>query len=405
MPQVNSPRSPKRCSPPSQSSRAQSSQPIQPLKIPPFGARIAAPPVSPLVPPAPCPQDTASNKQIVDRPVRSTASSVRPMPSSPTKPFRLNRATMRQLLQQTIRQAVQRSIRQQHKLWVWSLIGLVAVAGILGGVGTSAMLWLSSLPPLPNCNEVTTRSLDGQRLFCAQEVANSGKFQDLLTGINLLKDGSPDQPLKPEAQRLIAQWSTEILAIAQQKINHNDLKGAVATARQVPASSPAYAEVQTAIAQWQAQWQKGEAIIKIAQNAIQQKNWTEASKQVLMLGELEPAYWRLQRADALSRQILDGKQAQQVLLKAQKLEVQKVAQSGQPQVGESTNGAIDEQVAKSTRSSTEEALSLRNSQPIEVEPTAPAFSSQTSLEVSPTDATQERSFEGYYDQRYFENSY
>lgn len=104
-----------------------------------------------------------------------------------------------------------------------------------------------------------------------------------------------------------------------------------------------------------------------------------------MLSKLEPAYWRLQGADALLRQILDGKQAQQFLLKTQELEVQKVEQRGQPQVGE-INEAIDERASESTGSSTEEASSLNNSQPAEVKPTAPdtAFSSQTSLEGSPT---------------------
>ncbi|MBW4517395.1 MAG: hypothetical protein KME11_19495 [Timaviella obliquedivisa GSE-PSE-MK23-08B] len=122
----------------------------------------------------------------------------------------------------------------------------------------------------------------------------------------------------------------------------NDLKGAVALARQVPSSSPAYTEAQTAIAHWQAQWQKGEAAIKIARKAIQQKNWTQASQQMGVLGELEPVYWRLQRADKLSRQILNGKQVQQALLKEQKLEAQKVAQSGQSHEGDGAIGAIAE---------------------------------------------------------------
>ena len=435
MQQVNSPRSPKRRLPPPLGARAQNSQPIQPLKIPSFRPPAVATPVSQLAPPAPSSKDTASNEQMgnrVDRPSRSTASSACPMPSSPTKLLRPNRAAMRRLLQQTVQQSIRqtvqqsirqairqsiwqsiwRSLRQQHKSWEWLLIGLVAVAGILGGVGTSAMVWLSSLPPLPQCDE-TAQSLDGQRLFCAQKAANSGKLQGFQTGINLLKDWSSDHPLKPEAQRLIARWSKEILAIAQDKLNHNDLKGAVAIARQVPASSPAYAEVQSAIAHWQAQWQKGEATLKIAQTAIQQKNWTQASKQVLVLGELEPAYWRLQRADALSRQILDGKQAQQVVLEAQrleaqKLEVQKAAQSGQSQVGEDRHGAIAESSAEVTESSTGETPSLlEDSQPVEIESTEPGapLSSQVSSDISPTDAAPEKSFEGYYDQRYFENSY
>lgn len=423
MQQANSPQPFKRRSSPSQVSHAQNSQPIQPLKLPPFRPlTAAAPPVSHFTPPAYSSKNSVADESTADQIGRRTAV----LPDSvPNVPKLLDRQDIdrqnnvgvmlepsRQRIQR-VQQPIRQQIQRQRKSWEWSLIGLVAVTGILGGIGTSAMLWLSSLPPLPKCEKITLRSLDVQRLFCAQATADSGKLQDLLTGINLLKDWSPDHPLKPEAQRLIARWSKEILTIAQEKINHNDIKGAVVTARQVPSSSPAYAEAQTAIVHWQAQWQKGEATIKIAQNAMQQKNWTQASKQVLVLGELESAYWRLQRADELSRQILDGKQAEQALLeaqklKAQKLEAQKVTQSGQPQGWEGAIAPITEQAAELTQSSTGEApSSAEDSQPVESESTESAApsSSEVSSEIAPTNAAPEKSFEGYYDERYFENSY
>ncbi|NJR40695.1 MAG: hypothetical protein HC781_20015 [Leptolyngbyaceae cyanobacterium CSU_1_4] len=426
MPQVNSfPPAFKRPMATSRGSSARRSSPIQTLKLPPVRLYTATPLISqphPLSQPNPLvhpPQKAALDEQMFGYPDQKTAGWVRPWFSrlaelhDRSDPKTDLRQQSGQFLQSQKSQKSQKSRQptgQQRQTWEWLLIGGVAVAGILGGTGTSAMLWLSSLPPLPQCGSVTWRSLDGQRLFCAQEAANSGKPDDLLKGINLLKDESLDPSLKPEAQRFIARWSREILRLAQEKINRNDLKGAVAIARQVPASSPAYGEVQTAIAQWQAQWQKGEAAIALAQKAIQQKNWAQASQQVRVLGELEPLYWRLQRADELSRQILNSKQAHYAFLKAEKLkaeklEAQKVAQSGQPQGWE---GAIAKQDEDSWNLAGGEApFAQADSQPVEEKSLAPEISFRTEVEadIFPADAAPEKSFEGYYDERYFENSY
>jgi hypothetical protein len=291
----------KRRSLPPRDPNTQNSQPIQPLKL----AQLRR--VEEI--PEPDPIAALPIVENFDRPSERSSAAVL------TRPVTWDQATAP--IPQT---------RKPRKPWEWSLIGLVAVAGTFGGIGTAAVLWLSSLPEMPRCEDVTLRSLDVQRLFCAQEAAHSGKLVDLVAGINLLQDWESDHPLKQEAQRLISNWSELILTIAQQKINQNDMKGAVATAGKIPGSSPKYAEAQAAIEHWQTQWTTGEATIKTAQTAMQQQDWTKASKQVLALGSLEHAYWRLQRADELSRQIVDEKEARQFLIEAQR-----VAKIGQPQ--------------------------------------------------------------------------
>lgn len=89
--------------------------------------------------------------------------------------------------------------------------------------------------------------------------------------------------------------------------------------------------------------------------------------------------------------------------------MQKVAQSGQSQVGEGKNGAIAESFAPLTEPAIEETLlSPEDLQPTptEVKPIASeAPSSRVSSDISLADAVPNNSFEGYYDQRYFENSY
>jgi hypothetical protein len=287
---------------PPRDSHPQISQPIQPLKL--SQLRRA---------------ETSPQPPIAELPIAETADRTvdRPSAAVQTRPVIVDRPVISPETHKP---------RKPRKPWEWSLIGLVAVAGTFGGIGTAAVLWLSSLPEMPKCENVTLRSLDVQRLYCAQEAAHSGKLVDLVAGIHLLQDWESDHPLKQEAQRLISNWSESILTIAQMKINQNDMKGAVAVAGKIPASSPRYAEAQTAIEYWQTQWTKGEATVKTAQAAMQQQDWTKASRQVLTLGSLEHAYWRLQRADELSRQIIDEKEARQFLIAAQR-----VAKIGQPQ--------------------------------------------------------------------------
>jgi hypothetical protein len=285
--------------------QAQTSQPIQPLKLA-QRQRVEAPPEPPI---------SSSYPQGVVVPIAA--------PQPVRLPDRSSTATLTQPV--TANCPIEKP-RKPRKPWEWALIGLVAVAGTFGGIGTAAVLWLSSLPEMPKCEDVTLRSLDVQRLFCAQEAAHSGRLSDLVAGIHLLQNWESDHPLKQEAQRLISNWSDSILTIAQTQINQNDMKGAVATAQKIPTSSPKYAEAQAAIKHWQTQWKTGEATVKTAQLAMQQQDWTKASKQVLTLGLLEHAYWRLQRADELSRQIVDEKEARQFLIAAQR-----VAKIGQPQ--------------------------------------------------------------------------
>ncbi|HEY9641591.1 MAG TPA: hypothetical protein V6C57_13970 [Coleofasciculaceae cyanobacterium] len=208
-------------------------------------------------------------------------------------------------------------LRQKGKRWEWLIVWVITLC-IFGGMGTSAFLWLTGLPPLPNCGE-TIATFGMQRLYCAQQTARSGKLPDLITGIALLKDWSPDQPFYEQAQQLVDEWSALVLLGAQSKINQHDLQGAIAAANQVPVSSPVYEDAQKAIATWKAQWHKGDVLYARAEVAIRAQNWKEAAAQVAEMGYMEDEYWRIDQADALAKRILAEKAARQAVTQAQKL--------------------------------------------------------------------------------------
>lgn len=282
--------------------------PIQPLKLPTF-PRLEPIPAESLPETVSAPEPTAVPEQ---RPIQSK-----------TPPERPSLPSIAQLIEPALaikpRHSLQWAItnlRQQR--WSWTMTWLVALC-LFGGMGTSAYLWLTGLPPLPNCNQVNPASSGVQRFYCAQEIARSGQLPDLVKAITMLNQAGTDLPYDKEAQKLIEQWSKVIIVIAHQKIDQSDLQGAIAAVNQIPKTSPAYAEGQEVIAHWQDQWKQGETLYAKAQEAIAQQNWREASYLVSDLGLIQHDYWRIQQADVLSKQISLEKQARAYFVQAQKL--------------------------------------------------------------------------------------
>lgn len=209
--------------------------------------------------------------------------------------------------------------------WTWLRLGFTACC-VLGGVAGAAILWMLSLPPAPNCQQITPLTPDMERLYCAQEAVRSGELPKLVAGIKLLEAWTPDHPLYGEAQRRMVEWSDSVLVLARQKWYQSDLKGAVDIASRIPKSSPVYVTAQAEISGWKQQWQRGERIFSEAQKALKTQDWDRASERILALRELEYDYWRSQQANLLSRQLIDEQRGRQLFGQAQK-----IARSGQPQ--------------------------------------------------------------------------
>ncbi len=203
----------------------------------------------------------------------------------------------------------------QPRSWRWMLVGL-STCGALSSVAAAALLWMFMLPPAPDCQSISPLTTDMERLYCAQEAARSGNLPELLAGLATVETWSSDHPLYHEAQRWVKDWSESVLAIAHQKVEANDLKGAVATARQIPQTSPVFADAQEAIARWQEGWQEGEAVSAEVQTALKAQNWELASAKIRSMADLEQRHWHTERSNALIRQLAIERRARQALAKA-----------------------------------------------------------------------------------------
>jgi soluble cytochrome b562 len=202
--------------------------------------------------------------------------------------------------------------------WGWSFLFFGAL-GVFGTVSAVALVWLTSLPPLPDCKNISPLSADMERLYCAREAIRSGKVADLVAGVDLVKGWTADRPLYNEAEQLMKDCSVALMAIAQSTVEQNKLDEAMKIAASIPANSPLYADAQTAIVTWKDEWTQGEAIYATAQAALKAQQWNEAAAQVPVLGRLNSLYWRRDRASDLTQEILAERGSREMLSRAQTL--------------------------------------------------------------------------------------
>lgn len=218
--------------------------------------------------------------------------------------------------------------------WSWLLMACLGCC-VTGGIAAGAFFWLVNLPPRVDCETISPTASDRAQLFCAQVAAETGDLEDILAGLDLLGSWSTDHPLYHEVQPLVDQWSATVLVSARRQLDQNNLQGAIALVNRIPPRSSLYAEGRAVIAQWQTQWQQGEAIFTQAQTALQEKDWETASNQVLALAELDNPYWNGEKVQMLSRQISQEKRAQQLLSQA----VARAAAGGIEQLSEAIRAA------------------------------------------------------------------
>jgi len=208
--------------------------------------------------------------------------------------------------------------RGRGRLWRWWLLWL-SILSILGVTVTSGVLFLTQLPPPIDCRKISALSVDGDRLFCAQRAAESGKLEQLVAAIAVVQHWPPNHPLYSEAQRMMGQWSKMILDLAQQKINQGDRIGALTIVKNIPASSPLYAEAQAQVVSWQVEWQQGEKITSQFKEALVTQKWQQAGQLVAELLKIKRDYWSVTRFDALMKQLTAEKEAWEQLEQAREL--------------------------------------------------------------------------------------
>ena len=209
--------------------------------------------------------------------------------------------------------------------WAWHVLWLILLTGS-SCVGFWATAWLTRIPPLPNCEEISAYSADSDRLYCAKTLAETKAADHLTAAIALAAPWPETHPLYAESQPLLASWSKALLDVARNHVHKGQLAVAVGLAEQIPETSPTYSDAQASIQGWQAEWERGQAIQAHVQQSIQSRDWRQAREVLQGLKQLYTDYWLQHQFRRLQQQIRIEQQAWSQLEQAREL-----AYFGQPE--------------------------------------------------------------------------
>ena len=198
----------------------------------------------------------------------------------------------------------------KRRWWTFVSGGIIALAlGTAGG----AIWWLTKAPPAPQCDKIAAWSADSERLSCAQIAADSGTLGDILKGIALVEDWQLGHPLHNQAQGLLKRWTESLLILAREKLDQQDLDGAIAIAKKVPKDSPLYKDVQQDMIGWQEARNIGQKIYDTFQSALKKQAWDDASVALSKLANVNDPTWQKRLGE--SRKQLDAEKMAGVTLK------------------------------------------------------------------------------------------
>lgn len=211
----------------------------------------------------------------------------------------------------------------KHKVLLWSKNWLFWIG--LGGLATSgmsiiALTMLLKSPAAPNCQAIFWPLASASvRLHCAQAAANKQTVPDLLQAIALVEALPENHPLRPEINRLLEQWSVDILALAEQDFQAGRLDQAIATAGKISRNVPAYQSVDSKITTWQSIWSEAEAIYAEVEDHLRAREWHQAFLGTARLLSVGNEHWATTKYTELNQKIEIAREDASQLAKAESL--------------------------------------------------------------------------------------
>lgn len=197
-------------------------------------------------------------------------------------------------------------------LWVLLLLG----SGVFCGW---ALTWLTRIPPLPDCDEITPFNSARDLLYCAETQARSGSANDLAQAVHLTADWPKAHANYDDAQIILKTASEQILVISNRWAQNGRLDDAVKLAGQIPINTPLRKPAQAVIYEWQQDWKAGNELDQKLQAALQAQDWAAAQNALQTMKTLKSDYWLTTRYQQGMRQLKQEQQATEQLQTARDL--------------------------------------------------------------------------------------
>lgn len=178
------------------------------------------------------------------------------------------------------------------------------------GISVWAVRDLLGLPTLPRCWTVSaSNDSPSVQLYCAEIAAGRRTTEDWRQAIRLANAVPHENSLRTKSDRLIKQWTEEILRLGEAEFQQGDLKKALEMADKIPLTMSNRSLVNDRTGQWQSTWDKAEAIYEEVEQEIDQKNWYDAlieAKQLLTLGN---RFWETTKYQELMQVLQNTREA------------------------------------------------------------------------------------------------
>lgn len=184
------------------------------------------------------------------------------------------------------------------KNWQFWAGVVVLVSGTAGFMATAALLKSSAIPNCPKIFLPTASA--SMRMYCAQTAAEKGTKEDLLEAIALVEALPTDHPLRPQINAAVAEWSQELIRLAEDTFQAGNIDEAIATLQEIPQKSPAYNLVEDRIDRWNRIWSDAEDLADQVEKHLRQSQWNLAFRTAVKLTQVDNEYWATTRFNQLS---------------------------------------------------------------------------------------------------------
>jgi hypothetical protein len=202
--------------------------------------------------------------------------------------------------------------------WVWLTLWVLLLTG--SGVFCGwALMWLTRIPPLPDCDQITPFHSASDLLYCAQAQARTGEPNNLVQSVLLTANWPKTHAHYDDSQEILKDASEQILVLANRWAQAGKLEDAVKLAGEIPLNTPLRTPAQSVIFEWRQDWEQGQAIEAQLKPALAASDWDLAREHLQDFKSLKSDYWLSTRYTYWQQQFMVERQAWDQLLQARDL--------------------------------------------------------------------------------------